>query len=60
MISWKMKYMDDMVEAIRYKTNNNKERRRTKKEAKSIAKKLTIEAKRRLRYPPISELSLLG
>lgn len=52
--------MDDMVEAIRYKTNNNKERRRTKKEAKSIAKKLTIEAKRRLRYPPISELSLLG
>ena len=55
MICWKMKYMDDMARTIHYKTSNNKARRRRqkRKEAKSIANKLSIEAKRRLRYPHI-------
>lgn len=52
-----MKYMDDMVETIRYKqTTIQREeeykKKRRERETKSIVKKLTIEAKRRLRYPP--------
>ena len=54
--------MDDMVETIRYKQTTiqreeeykkkKKRERERERETKSIVKKLTIEAKRRLRYPP--------